>query len=73
MAKLYLKYEAAVAGLSPRSPRSSTIATPSTSSPPRRKGTTVKINSELIAGQHELSDGDMVEVAGVKMTFGYND
>ena len=33
----------------------------------------VKINEEQIAGQHELSDGDVVEVAGVKMTFGYND
>jgi pSer/pThr/pTyr-binding forkhead associated (FHA) protein len=33
----------------------------------------VKINDELIAGQHELSDGDVVEVAGVKMTFGFND
>ena len=31
----------------------------------------VKINDELIAGQHELSDGDVVEVAGVKMTFGF--
>jgi pSer/pThr/pTyr-binding forkhead associated (FHA) protein len=33
----------------------------------------VKINDELIAGQHELGDGDVVEVAGVKMTFGFND
>jgi predicted component of type VI protein secretion system len=33
----------------------------------------VKINDELIFGQHELSDGDVVEVAGVKMTFGYNE
>jgi pSer/pThr/pTyr-binding forkhead associated (FHA) protein len=33
----------------------------------------VKINDELIAGQHELSDGDVVEVAGVQMTFGFND
>lgn len=33
----------------------------------------VKINSELIAGQHELNEGDVVEVAGVKATFGYND
>ena len=37
------------------------------------KGIKVKINDELIAGQHELSDGDMVEVAGVKMTFAYNE
>jgi len=36
-------------------------------------GIKVKINEELIAGQHELSDGDVVEVAGVQMTFGYND
>ncbi len=33
----------------------------------------VKINDTEISGQHELSDGDMIEVAGVKMTFGYND
>ena len=33
----------------------------------------VKINNELIAGQHELNEGDVVEVAGVKATFGYND
>ena len=37
------------------------------------KGIKVKINDELSAGQHELSDGDVVEVAGVKMTFGFND
>ena len=36
-------------------------------------GIKVKINDELIAGQHELSDGDVVEVAGVKMTFGYRE
>ncbi len=33
----------------------------------------VKVNEELISGQHELNEGDMVEVAGVKMTFGYAD
>ncbi len=33
----------------------------------------VKINNELIAGQHELNEGDVVEVAGIKATFGYND
>jgi pSer/pThr/pTyr-binding forkhead associated (FHA) protein len=37
------------------------------------RDTKVKINDELIAGQHELSDGDVVEVAGVKMTFGFNE
>ncbi len=31
----------------------------------------VKINEAEIAGQKELSEGDMVEVAGVKATFGY--
>ena len=36
-------------------------------------GIKVKINDELIAGQHELSDGDGVEVAGVKMTFGFEE
>jgi pSer/pThr/pTyr-binding forkhead associated (FHA) protein len=30
----------------------------------------VKINGEQIAGQKNLSDGDMIEVAGIKMTFG---
>ena len=33
----------------------------------------VKVNDELIAGQRELGEGDVVEVAGVKATFGYND
>lgn len=33
----------------------------------------VKINDELIAGQHELKDGDMVEVAGVSMSFSFNE
>jgi predicted component of type VI protein secretion system len=33
----------------------------------------VKINGQEIAGQKELGEGDIVEVAGVKMTFGYQD
>lgn len=33
----------------------------------------VKINDALIAGQHELKDGDMVEVAGVSMSFSFNE
>src|SRR5205823_261835 len=33
----------------------------------------VKINGEVIAGQKELHEGDMVEVAGAKMTFGYQE
>jgi hypothetical protein len=33
----------------------------------------VKINREEIAGQKELSEGDIVEVSGVKMTFGYQE
>jgi predicted component of type VI protein secretion system len=33
----------------------------------------VKINGELIAGQRELNEGDIIEVAGVKMTFGYQE
>jgi pSer/pThr/pTyr-binding forkhead associated (FHA) protein len=33
----------------------------------------VKLNEEPIFGQHELGEGDVVEVAGVKMTFSYND
>ncbi len=37
------------------------------------KDVKVKVNNEIIAGKHELTDGDVVEVAGVKMTFSYND
>jgi pSer/pThr/pTyr-binding forkhead associated (FHA) protein len=33
----------------------------------------VKVNDEEIFGQHELSDGDVVEVSGVKMTFSFNE
>jgi predicted component of type VI protein secretion system len=33
----------------------------------------VKVNSAQISGQQELSEGDMIEVAGVKATFGYAD
>jgi pSer/pThr/pTyr-binding forkhead associated (FHA) protein len=33
----------------------------------------VKINGEVVAGQKELHEGDIVEVAGVKMTFGYQE
>jgi predicted component of type VI protein secretion system len=33
----------------------------------------VKINGQEISGQKELSDGDIIEVAGVKMTFGLQD
>ena len=33
----------------------------------------VKINGQEIAGQKELSEGDMVEVAGVKASFGYQE
>ncbi len=33
----------------------------------------VKINGQLVAGQKELNEGDIVEVAGVKMTFGYQE
>lgn len=33
----------------------------------------VKINGQEIVGQKELSEGDMVEVAGVKLTFGYQE
>lgn len=33
----------------------------------------VKINGELIAGQRELNEGDIIEVAGVKMTFAYQE
>jgi pSer/pThr/pTyr-binding forkhead associated (FHA) protein len=33
----------------------------------------VKINGEVIAGQKELNEGDVVEVAGVKASFGYQE
>ena len=33
----------------------------------------VKINGQDIAGRKELNDGDIIEVAGIKMTFGYQD
>lgn len=33
----------------------------------------VKVNGAEISGQQELSEGDMIEVAGVKATFGYAD
>lgn len=37
------------------------------------KDTKVKINGEEIAGQKALSDGDVIEVASVKMTFGFQE
>ncbi len=33
----------------------------------------VKVNGQAISGQHQLNDGDILEVAGVQMTFGYAD
>ncbi len=37
------------------------------------KGTKVAVNGAMIHGQHELTEGDVVDVAGVKMSFGYQD
>jgi pSer/pThr/pTyr-binding forkhead associated (FHA) protein len=37
------------------------------------KSIRVKINSEDIAGQHELKEGDIIEVAGVKAAFSLQD
>lgn len=37
------------------------------------KNIKVKVNDAEIAGQHELQEGDVIEVAGVKMTFAYNE
>jgi predicted component of type VI protein secretion system len=37
------------------------------------KDTKVKVNDQVIAGQKELQEGDIIEVAGVKLTFGYQD
>ncbi len=33
----------------------------------------VKVNGEIIAGQHELKEGDMIEVASIGATFNYAD
>jgi ribosome-associated protein YbcJ (S4-like RNA binding protein) len=33
----------------------------------------VKVNGEEITGQKSLSEGDTIEVAGVKMTFGFQE
>jgi len=37
------------------------------------KNIKVKVNDEEIAGQRALAEGDIVEVAGTKMTFGFQD
>jgi predicted component of type VI protein secretion system len=37
------------------------------------RATKVKVNDEEIVGQKSLSDGDVIEVAGVKMTFGFQE
>jgi pSer/pThr/pTyr-binding forkhead associated (FHA) protein len=37
------------------------------------KNVKVKVNDEIIAGQHELAEGDVVQVHKVKMTFSYHD
>lgn len=37
------------------------------------KDVKVKVNGAGISGQHELSEGDVIEVAGVKMTFTFAD
>ncbi len=33
----------------------------------------LKVNGQPVSGQHQLNDGDIVEVSGVQMTFGYAD
>jgi predicted RNA-binding protein (virulence factor B family) len=35
------------------------------------KDVKVKVNNSEISGQKELNDGDMIEVAHVKLTFSY--
>lgn len=37
------------------------------------KDTKVKVNDQVISGQKELQEGDIIEVAGVKLNFGYQD
>jgi hypothetical protein len=34
---------------------------------------TIKINGELITGLRELQDGDIVEVANIKVAFGFQE
>ncbi len=38
---------------------------------PAEKNVQVKINEVVITGQHQLEEGDVIEVAKVKMTFAY--
>jgi hypothetical protein len=38
---------------------------------PAGKGIVVRVNDELISGTRELREGDALEVAGLKMIFGY--
>lgn len=40
---------------------------------PQDKKVTVKLNGEEVAGQKEVTEGDTLEVSGVKMTFAYQD
>lgn len=37
------------------------------------RATKVKVNDQEITGQKSLSDGDVIEIAGVKMTFGFQE
>lgn len=37
------------------------------------KDVKVKVSGQVIAGQHELNEGDLIEVAGVKASFGFAD
>ena len=37
------------------------------------KDVKVKVNGAVVSGQHELGDGDVIEVAGVKATFSFGD
>lgn len=40
---------------------------------PAEKSVKVKINEAVVSTQHELSDGDILEVASVKMTFSFGE
>jgi hypothetical protein len=40
---------------------------------PAEKSVKVKINEAVVASQQELNDGDILEVASVKMTFSYGE
>ena len=37
------------------------------------KAAKLKVNNEDVSKEHELVEGAVIDVAGIKMTFGFND